>query len=871
MDYSDASILPSGTKVDQYVITGLLGRGGFGITYLARDPLLEKDFALKEFFPEGLVRREGTSIRFASRPNSESDYRWGLRKFYDEARLLAQFSHPHIVNVRRVFEANNFAYMLLDFIKGSTLEKWLAGLDSPPTQEELDLITAPLLSALELVHENRVWHLDISPENIMIRASDGAPILVDFGASRFEIKQHSQLVSALVFKSGFSAPEQYTSNADRYGPWTDIYAFGATLYRAVSGIRPTEATERTLHDEQQKAARVANGNYRRDFLEAIDWALKLQPAQRPKSIPEWRNNLLTARDTLIASRVRTRILPSSGGEAAKPLHRRTASRFAESAVSVATRSLALVRARPVLAALLGAVLLLGAGLATISLTPAVRAPSSEQRVTLETCTRSLHPERAIRACTQLLERDANDAGALTHRGKMLAYISQSQRSLSDLNRAIELKPELAEAYAARGDWHRLFGQPDEAIKDLNQAIRRKADDGEALFLRGVVHSVMGQRELAIQDYNTAIARTGEALARDGTDANLYRIRGVAQANRQQYDAALADLDRALALTSGDPVTYNSRGFAYNQRRDFDRAIADFDQAIRLSSTFFTAYNNRGYAYGQKGNPDQAIKDFTEALRLNPNFGSAYRSRAGAYVSKRDYGRAVADYDQALKGNPWDADALNGRGYARIELKLLDEAVADLNRAIELKPDNYLAHNNRGLAYYRKNDYDSAIANYSESIRLNPSYSVSVNNRGLAYAMKRDFDRAIADYDQAIKLTPGNGYTWRNRGYAFAEKKDFDRALSDLDKAIGIDAKDFAALRVRGFVHIQKKSYDQAIIDLDAALQLNPKDAQSWNNRGIANERKGNRDQAIADYRKSLSADASYTSALTNLKRLGVAP
>ena len=222
MDYQDPSILAPGTKVDQYVVSGLLGRGGFGITYLVHDETLQKDFALKEFFPEDLVVRDGTGIRFTAKPHSESDYRWGLKKFYDEARLLAQFSHTNIVSVRRVFEQNNTAYMLLDFVRGSTLEKWLQGLDSPATQEELDLIATPLLSALELVHTNRTWHLDISPDNVMIRASDGAPILLDFGASRFEIKQHSQLVSALVFKSGYSAPEQYTSNADRYGPWTDI-------------------------------------------------------------------------------------------------------------------------------------------------------------------------------------------------------------------------------------------------------------------------------------------------------------------------------------------------------------------------------------------------------------------------------------------------------------------------------------------------------------------------------------------------------------------------------------------------------------------------------------------------------------------------
>ncbi len=308
----DDSVLPVGTRIDQYEIIGLLGRGGFGITYLVRDDALQKEFALKEFFPEDLVRRDGASIRFANKTNSENDYRWGLRKFFDEARLLAQFSHPNIVSVRRVFETNGTAYMLLDFIKGATLEKWLQGLDSPPTQEELDLIAGPLLNALELVHANRSWHLDVSPENIMIRSADGQPILLDFGASRFEIKQHSQLVSALVFKSGYSAPEQYTSNADRYGPWTDIYATGATFYRAICGNRPTEATSRQMSDDLKSASEVAKGRYRPGFLKAIDASLKLQPQSRPQSIAEWRLMLLGG--TPAASANPTRILRDANSD-----------------------------------------------------------------------------------------------------------------------------------------------------------------------------------------------------------------------------------------------------------------------------------------------------------------------------------------------------------------------------------------------------------------------------------------------------------------------------------------------------------------------------------------------------------------------------
>src|SRR5207247_2315273 len=145
-------------------------------------------------------------------------------------------------------------------------------------------------------------------DNIMIRATDGAPILLDFGASRLELKHHSQLVSALVFKSGYSAPEQYTSNAERYGPWTDIYAFAATLYRAISGSRPAEATERQLEDQEQKpAALVGKGRYRAAFLNAIDWALKIPPRARPQSIADWRKSLLEGDGAVVASAM-TRIV-----------------------------------------------------------------------------------------------------------------------------------------------------------------------------------------------------------------------------------------------------------------------------------------------------------------------------------------------------------------------------------------------------------------------------------------------------------------------------------------------------------------------------------------------------------------------------------
>jgi serine/threonine protein kinase len=258
MHADDDAALPIGEHIDAYEIVDRLGRGGFGITYKVFDQGLNSHFALKEFFPADLVSRDGSALKLLAKNRADADYQWARRKFLDEARLLAQLSHPNIVNVCRVLEANNTVYMLLDFIPGSTLESWLKRIGGPPTQEELDLIAGPLLSALELVHDNGMCHLDVAPDNVLIRSSDGAPILLDFGAARLEIKQRSQLVSAMLFKSGYSAPEQYTSSANRYGPWTDIYAAGATLYRAIAGDRPIESTERSLKDQLQPATAIGN-------------------------------------------------------------------------------------------------------------------------------------------------------------------------------------------------------------------------------------------------------------------------------------------------------------------------------------------------------------------------------------------------------------------------------------------------------------------------------------------------------------------------------------------------------------------------------------------------------------------------------------
>jgi serine/threonine protein kinase len=289
------SALSTGARVDQYIIHSILGAGGFGITYLAEHRALGKVFAIKEYFPRDFGFREGTTVRPAS--DGEGTYRWGLDRFLQEARALARFRHPAIVDVVNVFEANGTAYMVLAYEQARDLRVWLSGLGRMPTQEEVDQIVSPLLGALELIHEGNLLHRDVSPDNILIR-SDGSPVLIDFGSARDAVRGRAQAMS-MVVKHGYSPPEQYTSDPSRQGAWTDIYAFAATLYYVISGARPMDATARFVQEGFQPATQCSKGRYRRSFLEAIDIGLQLRPEHRPQSIAMWRP-LLEQQSTLVA-------------------------------------------------------------------------------------------------------------------------------------------------------------------------------------------------------------------------------------------------------------------------------------------------------------------------------------------------------------------------------------------------------------------------------------------------------------------------------------------------------------------------------------------------------------------------------------------
>jgi tRNA A-37 threonylcarbamoyl transferase component Bud32 len=284
-------VLPANAVLDgDYRIMRVVGSGGFGITYEAEDLNLGTTVAIKEYYPIDFGERDAT---MSVRPKSErhkSTFEKGRTNFLQEARTLARFEHAAIVRVSRVFEANSTAYMVMRFEQGMSLEGWLRRLERPPTQNELDLLVAPLLDSLEMMHAADFLHRDIAPDNIIVRA-DGTPVLLDFGAARRAVAEMSRSLTGIV-KAGYSPHEQYATDGRLQGPWSDLYAFGATLYRAVTGRAPEEVMLRVDEDHMRPAVEAARGAYRREFLAAIDACLKVKHGERPRSVAQLRPMLL---------------------------------------------------------------------------------------------------------------------------------------------------------------------------------------------------------------------------------------------------------------------------------------------------------------------------------------------------------------------------------------------------------------------------------------------------------------------------------------------------------------------------------------------------------------------------------------------------
>jgi len=279
--------LPKGLMLHEYRIERVLGQGGFGITYLATDINLDAKVAIKEYLPEEIAFRASDRSVLPNASQHRDRYRQGLENFLVEARTLASFRHPNIVRVARFFEAHDTAYMVLEYERGRSLKKWWLAQGEHGERRLVERLQ-PLLDGLAVVHAAGYLHRDIKPDNIQVRSEDGRFVLLDFGSAGQTVALADQ--DAVVVTPGYAPIEQY--GVGEQGAWTDLYALGATLYWVVAGRKPPDAEARAGGAPLTPAVEVGRGRFAPPLLAAIDWALQMDPAARPRSVDQWRDRWL---------------------------------------------------------------------------------------------------------------------------------------------------------------------------------------------------------------------------------------------------------------------------------------------------------------------------------------------------------------------------------------------------------------------------------------------------------------------------------------------------------------------------------------------------------------------------------------------------
>lgn len=281
-----AFALPAGTILSgNFLIGGVLGFGGFGITYLGLDLTTQRKVAIKEFMPANIVSRT-PGQRYVTAKNKET-FEYGLNRFYDEAKTVYKYRHhPNIIHVYKLFRENKTGYYVMEYLEGDDFRSFLRRYGGRTDYETLLKVILPVMDALECVHKDHVIHRDISPDNIFV----GETIkLIDFGAARVAVAGQSKSLS-IILKKGFAPEEQYRSRGHQ-GPWTDIYALAGTMYVALTGTMVPEAPERLVNDDL-KDLRSTGAELPEYSAAAIMKALAVRAENRYQTIGDFRCALL---------------------------------------------------------------------------------------------------------------------------------------------------------------------------------------------------------------------------------------------------------------------------------------------------------------------------------------------------------------------------------------------------------------------------------------------------------------------------------------------------------------------------------------------------------------------------------------------------
>lgn len=656
------SPLPSLLR-NRYKITQLLGKGGFGRTYLAQDT---------DKLNERCVVKQLTY---------QSSDAWMKQKaiqlFEGEAQQLQQLgAHPQIPALLGYFEEGGCLYLVQQFIEGKNLKQFL-DYQGPLPGEQIRQILLSLLPVLQYIHERGVVHRDIKPDNIMHLPGSRKYILIDFGVAKPIPDRAIEHSGTVIGSPGYAALEQMHEGIAT--PSGDLFGLGVSCFHLMSQVSPSilsreqgyswldswqDYVSQSLSPSlQQVLSRLlqkdASCRYQSAEAALQDLTPPLPPYSQQAHIPE--------APLLTASPPPPPVRPQSPVEAS----RSAKTTLVDSSLNRPTRFVFHIAPKESPTALANEVrtptkpkLNLGVSLLLLTLGSGIG-----YLLTLVLPATLPKPQPQLPAPSQQVQ-------SYLHQGDEKFAQGEYQQALRKYAAALQLDPKNDKAHFSSGITQHRLNNHQEALTHYTTAIRLNPQFADAYNNRGLVNSHLGDKPEAIADFT-------EAIRIDPQHLQAFNNRGTTYADLDDPDAAIADYTQVLQINAQYFKAYFNRGNVHSKLGNLDAAIADYTQVIHINPQYTQAYNNRGIAHFDLGNLDAAIADYTQTLRINPQYAQAYNNRGTAQSALGNQQAALADYTQAIQINPQYAQAYNNRGTVNNQLGDKQAAIHDLQTAAEL--------------------------------------------------------------------------------------------------------------------------------------------------------------------------------------------
>ena len=574
-------------KNDRFKILKQLGKGGFGITYLAEDTVKKQQIVIKTL---------------NANQQGEADFVQKQGNFVNEGFMLKTFNHPHIVKVYEMIQVGDLSGLVMEYIPGQDLADYIIANDKKPLgeAEALNYIDQ-IAQALDCVHQQKFFHRDVKPHNIMLRQNRGEAVLIDFGIAKEFVDLETIYLSNSLGTEFYKPIEQYEKRG-QFGAYTDIYALAVTLYHLLTGAAPGGGsplyTSKSRKDAQDKGwgdkldehlwAELAKAEVSERTQSAIKAGMAIEPSQRPQNMTEFRQLLdLLQKQVNFEAEIEDESDCNENwfehGEKLFELGRY------EEAIDSYVRALDFGQGDPDI--------LCNRGLELANLD---------------------RYEDAIRTYDCALEFGTDRDYIWCNHGLALAHLGKYEEAIRSYDFALEAERVNPIIWHNRGITFGELGKYEDAIVSFDRALEFEKSEPDIWCSRGMALLKLERYREAISNYNSALR-----IERDNPAAWYYR--GIALNNSERYEEAVASCDRALAIEAHEVVWY-LRGNALSELEMYKDAVISYDRAIELKVDDPDTWINRGIAMANSGKDLEALDSFDRALEIEPDNCEARENR-----------------------------------------------------------------------------------------------------------------------------------------------------------------------------------------------------------------------------------------------------